>query len=186
MRKYFLIKSSEQDKSLVEAFNKLLLNTKRKRIITLSVLIVCFVMSVYSLSSNSNTDGGSILSSPKDKAISKIKHYQKLNNKIVKDLRDEEVDKAIVSYRESDKYYQEVVSQDEYLNDNFKMDVVSDNSYYYVTTSGTALFNEINENGKDSPRLSAFINECIGYAQKANENLGYTLDEIDEIDEENS
>lgn len=186
MRKYFIFKSSDQDKSLVEAFNKLLLDTKRKKIITFSVLIVCFIMSAYSLSSDSDTGGGSILSSPKDKAVSKIKHYQELNNKIIKDLRDEDVDAAIRDYRKSDKYYQEVVSQDEYLNDNFKMDVVSDNSYYYVTTSGTALFNEINENGKDSPRLSAFINECIGYAEKANENMGYTLDEIDEIDEEDS
>lgn len=185
MRKYFLWKTSAQDKTLIENFNGLLMRSQKAKILTLAIVLVCFVMSVYTLHENSKMDEGStVFSSPKDKAISKIKHYQELNYKIVKDLRDEDVDAAISGYRISDKYFQEVVSQDEYLNDNFKMDVISDNSYYYVTTSGTALFNEINENGKDSPRLSAFINECIGYIEKANEDMGYTLDEIDEIEED--
>lgn len=181
MRKYFLWKSSDQDKSFVENFNSILMKTKKAKIITLAVLLVCFIMSVYVLSESPNSGGGStVFSSPKDKAISKIKHYEKLNNNIVKDLRDEDIDKAFSSYKESNEYFQEVLLQDEYLNDTFNMDLITKNSYYYVYTSGNALLNEIAKHGENTPRLTAFINECVGYAQKANEHMEYVLDEIDE------
>lgn len=181
MRKYFLWKSSDQDKSFVEDFNSIFMRTKKAKIITLAVIIVCFLVSVFTLSENSNMgEEITVFTSPKDRAISKIKHYEELNNNIIKDLRDEDIDKASSSYKESNQYFQEVLSQDEYLNDTFNVDLIENNSYYFVYTSGNALLNEIAEHGEDSPRLTAFINECVGYAQKANEHMEYVLDEIED------
>lgn len=180
MRKYFIFKSSDQDKTLVEAFNKLLLDTKRKKIITFSVLIVCFIMSAYSLSSNSDTGGGSILSSPKDKAISKIKHYQELNEDIIKALEEEEFDDIAVASRESDKYFQEVLSQDEYLNEEFNMDGIANQTYKPLSSSLTSLVVEYTENGDESTRIPPLIDESIFLSQDANSNLDYILDELGE------
>ncbi|MBF0793352.1 hypothetical protein [Mammaliicoccus lentus] len=180
MRKYFIFKSSDQDKSLVEAFNKLLLDTKRKKIITFSVLIVCFIMSAYSLSSNNNSGGGSVFSSPKDKAISKIKHYQELNEDIIKALEEEDFGDIAVAHRESDKYFQEVLSQDEYLNEEFNMEGIASQSYTPLSNSLVDLSAELNKNGEESTRLPTFINTSILLAQDANSNLDYILDELGE------
>lgn len=181
MRKYFLWKSNDQDKSFNEDFNWILKNTQRAKIITLAVLVVCFIMSVYTLSgSSSENEGSSVFSSPKDKAVSKVKHYQKLNDKIIEQLEDEEVNKAIEAYKDSDEYFQEVVSKDKYLNENFNIDGISDESYHYVSSTGEEIVAEINENGEESPRVKGLMGEAIVFISGANSNLDDTLDDLGE------
>lgn len=181
MRKYFLWKSSDQDKSFVEDFNSIVMRTKKAKIVTLTVLLVCFIMSIYVLSGSSNSGGGStVFSSPKDKAISKIKHYQELNEDIIKALEEEDFGDLAVAHRESDEYFQEVLSQDEYLNEEFNMEGIASQSYTPLSNSLADLSAELNENGEESTRLPTFIDSSILFAQDANSNLDYILDELGE------
>lgn len=181
MRKYFLWKSSDQDKSFVEDFNSIVMRTKKAKIVTLTVLLVCFIMNIYVLSGSSNSGGGStVFSSPKDKAISKIKRYEELNNKIIKDLRNEDIDKAIDSSSESNKYFQEVLSQDEYLNENHNMDLIKQESYYFVSVTNRALNNEVDKYINNDTQFGVFLTECVGLIKKANEYMEYVLLEIEE------
>lgn len=181
MRKYFLWKSSDQDKSFVEDFNSIVMKSKKAKFITLAVIIICFLVSIFTLSENSNTGQEvTVFTSPKDRAISKIKNYEELNNKIIKDLRNEDIDKAIDSSSESNKYFQEVLSQDEYLNENYNMDLITENSYYFVSVSGNALDNETDKYINNDTQLGVFLTECVGLIKKANEHMEYVLLEIEE------